>query len=114
MEPRKLPVSKILAERKEQVIELIENWDAQLEAKILAENFYLDKSREDRMAEIKDVFQKAGTIESIDKIEPMNQLRGSFKMNSENGVVRVFFTLTPEKSPKVQQLDVSFDLDKGK
>jgi len=29
-------------------------------------------------------------------------------MEAENGVVRVFYTLTPEKNPKVQQLDISF------
>lgn len=113
LEPRKLPVSNILAERKEQIIQLLENWDTQLEARILAENFYLDKSREDRISETNEVLQKAGTIQSIDEIEPRNQLRGSFKMNSENGVVRVFFTLTPQKYPKVQQLDISFESDKG-
>jgi CubicO group peptidase (beta-lactamase class C family) len=111
LEPRKLPVSNILAERKEQIIQLIQNWDAELEAKILAENFYLDKSREDRMTETNDVIQKAGLIESIDEVEPRNQLRGSFKINSENGAIRVFFTLTPEKHPKVQQLDISFQLN---
>jgi len=113
LEPRKLPVSNILVERKEQIVQLIQHWDTDLEAKILAENFYLDQSREDRMGEAKDVLQNAGAIESIDDIEPRNQLRGSFNMNAENGVVRVYFTLTPEKYPKVQQLDISFQLNKG-
>lgn len=112
LEPRKLPVSNILAERKEQIVQLIDNWDAKLETKILADNFYLDKSREDRLTALSDVLQKAGPIESIDEVEPRNQLRGSFNMNSENGVLRVFFTLTPEKYPKVQRLDISFQLDK--
>ena len=108
LEPRKLPVSNILAERKEQVVQLIQNWNPDLEAKILAENFYLDKSREDRITDTNKVLQKAGLIESIEDVEPRNQLRGSFKMKSENGIVNVFFTLTPEKDPKVQQLNVSF------
>ena len=108
MEPRKLPVSNILVERKEQIVQLIQNWDTDLEAQILAENFYLDQSREDRMAAAKDALEKAGAIESIDEVEPENQLRGSFKMNSENGTVRLYFTLTPEKYPKVQRLNISF------
>jgi hypothetical protein len=29
-------------------------------------------------------------------------------MQAEHGAVEIFFTLTPEKIPKVQQLDVSF------
>lgn len=112
--PRQLPVSNILAERQEQIAQLIQNWDTELEGKILAENFYLDKSREDRMIEINDVLHKAGSIVNIDEIEPSNQLRGNFKMKAENGVVNIFFTLTPEKYPKVQQLDISFQLNEIK
>ena len=108
LKPRQLPVSTVLAERKEEVVQLIQQWDPDLEAKILAENFYLDQSREDRMEEINGILEKAGSIENIQEIEPENQLRGAFNMEAENGVVRVFYTLTPEKIPKVQQLDISF------
>ena len=111
LRPRQLPVSNFLGERQAQIAQLIQNWNTELEAKILAENFYLDKSREDRMIEVHDVLDKAGSIENIDEIEPSNQLRGSFKIKAENGVVNVFFTLTPEKYPKVQQLDISFQLN---
>ncbi len=109
LQPRKLPVSDILLERQEQVSQLIQSWDTDLEAKILAENFYLDKSREHRMAEVKEVLDKAGAIESMEKIEPYNQLRGSFKLITEKGTLDIFFTLTPEKDPKVQYLNVSFE-----
>ncbi len=108
LQPRQLPVSDILVERKEQIAQLIQAWDTELEAKILAENFYLDKSREYRMKEIQEVFVKAGVIRSMDEVEPLNQLRGNFKLQCENGIVNIYFTLTPEKDPKVQQLDVSF------
>jgi hypothetical protein len=108
LKPRQLPVSTVLAERKEEVVQLIQQWDPELEAKILAENFYLDQSREDRMEEINGILEKAGSIENIQEIEPENQLRGAFNMEAENGVVRVFYTLTPEKNPKVQQLDITF------
>jgi len=108
IKPRQLPISDFLNERQEQVAQLIQKWDPELETKILAENFYMDKSREHRITEVQEVLDKAGAIQKIDEIKPKNQLRGSFKLQTENGFIKVFFTLTPEKYPKVQQLDVSF------
>lgn len=108
LSPRQLPVSEILAQRQEQVLKLIQSWDSSIETEILAENFYLDQSRELRMASIQNVLEKAGTIINIENIEPVNQLRGNIKMKAKNGVIDVFFTLSPEKYPKVQSLDVSF------
>ena len=108
LQPRQLPVSDILLQRQEQIVQLIQSWDSGMEAEILAENFYLDKSRKHRMASIQDIFDKAGTIIKINAIEPTNQLRGDIKIQAENGVINVFFTLSPEKNPKVQELKVSF------
>ncbi|MCK5371943.1 MAG: beta-lactamase family protein, partial [Cyclobacteriaceae bacterium] len=114
LQPRQLPVSDILIERKEQIAQLIQSWDIELEAKILAENFYLDKSRKHRMTEVQEVLVKAGAIKSMDEVKPLNQLRGTFKLQTENGIVNIFFTLTPEKYPKVQQLDISFQPNESK
>lgn len=108
LQPRKLPVSDILLERQTQIVQLIQDWDTNLEAKILAENFYLDKSKEHRMAEVKEVLGKAGSIQSMEEMTPLNQLRGGFKLLTENGAINIFFTLTPEKDSKVQRLNVSF------
>ena len=108
LKPRKLPVSDILLERQEQIIRLIQNWETDLEAKILAENFYLDKSRDKRMKEVQEVLEKAGSIQKAGDFKPEDQLRGSFNIHAENGIINIFFTLTPEKTPKVQQLDISF------
>jgi hypothetical protein len=87
---------------------MIQDWDSGLEKEILAENFYMDWSREYRMTEISKIMEKAGEIESIETIEPENQLRGKFNMIAENGTIEVKFTLTPEPDPKVQSLEVSF------
>lgn len=108
LKPRELPVSDILHERQAQIVQLIKKWEPDLEDKILAENFYLDKSREKRMAEIQSVLEKAGFLQEVGVFTPRNQLRGSFQIEAENGVVNIFFTLSPEKYPKVQRLDVSF------
>lgn len=110
--PRQLPTSNILAERQKQVTQLIRHWDLALGDEILAENFYLDKSREHRMAEVQEIMDKAGAIQSTGEINPFNQLRGNYEMQAENGTIEVFFTLTPEENPKVQQLNVNFQPDR--
>ncbi|MDA3860539.1 MAG: serine hydrolase [Melioribacteraceae bacterium] len=114
LQPRQLPVSDILLQRQEQVVQLIQSWDSGMETEILAENFYLDIPRKLRIASIKDMFDKAGTIIKINAIEPTNQLRGDIKIQAENGIVNVFFTLSPEKNPKVQEMEVSFKPNESK
>ena len=109
LQPRQLPVSDILMQRQKQIMELIQNWNPELEGTILAENFYMDQSREIRVSEIQEIFRKAGAIQTTGNVEPNNQLRGSFNIEAENGIIHIFFTLTPEKQPKVQQLDISFE-----
>jgi hypothetical protein len=88
---------------------MIQTWDEDLEAEILAENFYLDKSRAHRKAEIEEILDNAGEIRNTEDIWALNQLRGGFDVITENGVISVFFTLTPEKDPKVQALYLSFE-----
>lgn len=113
LEPRKLPVSDILRERQQQVEQLIKEWNPELEQELLAENFFMDKSREHRKAEAKEIFDSAGTVLETEEITPYNQLRGSFKINTEKGFIDVFFTLTPEKEAKLQQLYLSFEPDES-
>jgi len=103
-QPRIQSVSPILAKRKEQVAELILHWDARLEKEIVAANLYLDRSRERRMAEARDILSQCGEIVSVGPVEPENQLRGSFLMLGSQRNVQVFFTLTPEAEPRVQWL----------
>ena len=104
--PRKLPVSDILAKRKEQVYELITSWDTTLEQEVIAMNFYLDKSRESRKNEAEEKLKEIGTVVSITDITPQNQLRGTFDIQGKEKTLRVFFTLSPEVVPKVQRLNL--------
>jgi CubicO group peptidase (beta-lactamase class C family) len=109
LRPREVSVSPILAERRRQVEQWITSWDTRLGDEIAAENFFLDRSREDWMKAARETFEKAGKINSVGRLKPVNQLRGSFPMMCENGTVNVWFTLTPEKEPKVQELRLTFD-----
>lgn len=105
---RSLPVSPILAKRKEQVAQLIMNWDPQLEKEIVAANLYMDISREIRMAEAKELLDRAGKIIAVGSLDPENQLRGSFVIEGSKGNVMVYFTLSPEPEPRVQWITLEF------
>ena len=109
LHPRQLQVSDILAKRQEQVLKLIQTWNTDLEKEIVAENLYMDESRERRIAHAQKIFGKAGKIIEVDKIDPWNQLRGTFRIHAENGVIKVYFSLNPEKNPKIQDLNITFE-----
>jgi CubicO group peptidase (beta-lactamase class C family) len=106
LEPRPIAVSPILAKRQGQVVQLVQTWDQALGAAIAAENFFLDRSREDWIAEAGKQLAPIGKVLSAGPIKAENQLRGTFPLVGENGTVDVSFTLTPEREPKVQYLDI--------
>lgn len=104
IQPHSLSVSEILKTRQKQLVQLLKNREGDLEEEILAENFYLDKSHEQRLKEIETTLTQAGEIISAETISPQNQLRGTFILSCSKQNVEVYFTLTPEKNPKIQYL----------
>src|SRR5690606_36048782 len=50
--PRKLPVAPSLAEARERVIRLLDEWDDTLADTLFADNFFLDKDRGHRRQEL--------------------------------------------------------------
>lgn len=108
LEPRRLMTSAILEARRSEVADLIWSWDPALGQKILAENFYLDRSRDRWITLSRETLAKLGNVTSIGPMSPDNQLRGFFPIVGENGRVNVAFTLTPERVPKVQELELDF------
>jgi len=105
---RTQPMSAMLELRKKQVAELVQSWDPKLADAIVAENFFPDRSREAWQKIAQEALAKAGPIKSVGAIVPQNQLRGTFPLIGEHGRVNVFFTLTPEKDPRVQELRLAF------
>lgn len=104
LKPRTLPPSKILAQRAQQVAILLSSWDQKLGDEILAENFFLDRSRADWITLARETLAPLGKITSATPIVPLNQLRGTFTLLGEKGKLNVTFTLTPETPTKVQSL----------
>ena len=106
LQARATLASPILLERQKQVAQLIQSWDEKLGADIAAENFFMDRSRADWITTAREQLAPIGKIQSIGPIKPENQLRGRFDVVGENGTREVFFTLTPERVPKLQELDI--------
>ena len=103
---RAVAVSAILATRQRQVAELIQSWDPALGAAIAADNFFLDRSRDDWQATSREQLASIGKVTAVGPLTAENQLRGSFALVGERGTLEVSFTLTPEREPKVQYLDI--------
>ncbi len=106
LQPRITGTADILITRRDQIVEMITTWDTELEDLILAENFYLDEPRNNRMKAINEMLDQAGAIIELGPIDPRNQLRGSFDIYTATDTLDVFFTLSPEADPKIQRLDV--------
>lgn len=104
--PRPVATSPILATRQRQVAELIQSWDAALGSTITAENFFMDRSREDWIVLARAQFAQIGKVTSVGPIKAENWLRGTFQIVGERGTLDIFFTLTPEPNPKVQLIDI--------
>ena len=108
--PRTLPASTMLARRQQQLAALLADaaWDERLGAEILAENVFLDRPRADWIALTRATLAQAGALSSVGALQPLNQLRGTFPLVGARGRIDVFFTLTPETPPKVQELRLDF------
>lgn len=101
------PGSAVLATRAREVAELIQTWDPALEDRILAVNFFQDRSRPDWQRASARALAAIGPVRSTGAVVPENRLRGHFLLEGERGALDVFFTLTPEAVPRVQELRLS-------
>ena len=106
LRPRAVAVSAVLAQRKEQVVKMIQTWPPELVAAITAENFLLDRSLADWQELAKARFAAIGDVVSVGPMVPENQLRGAFVVTGAKGSLRVWFSLSPEREPKVQELEL--------
>jgi hypothetical protein len=106
LKPRNLPLSSILAQRQKEIVEVLPSWTPE-KLGIFAKNFFLDKSLESRKQSTLKLLLEVGKIIKVKPIVPDNQLRGTFILEGEKMNVSVFFTLTPENNPLIQQLDLS-------
>ncbi len=106
LKPRALPISPILQQRKEQIVKLFPQFNDAEKSGIFAENFFPDNPVDSVKKNATILFEKTGAITKVSALIPENNLRGSFIMEGEKSNIEVFFTLTPEKVPLIQQLEM--------
>jgi hypothetical protein len=104
LEPRELPASEILQTRKDQLVSLLPDWEGAEHSGIFAENFFMDNRLSDVVERTRQLYDEVGSIERVGEIQPLNQLRGTFVLEGERKNIEVFFTLSPEKEPLIQQV----------
>jgi len=104
LEPRTLPPSDVLDTRKNQLVDLLPDWEGAEESGIFAENFFRDTRLSDIARHTQRLFEEAGRIQGVGELVPENQLRGSFVIDGETTDIFVFFTLSPEREPLIQQV----------
>ena len=106
LQPAQLPPSAILEQRKNELVNLLPGWNNAEQSGIFAENFFPDYPIDSLKKQARELFEKAGKILSVKEMKPENQLRGSFILEGENLDIRVFFTLSPENPPLIQEYNI--------
>jgi CubicO group peptidase (beta-lactamase class C family) len=106
LKPRQLPASKILTQRRDELVKLLPDFTNAAASGIFAENFFADYFTDALKKEANEVFAKAGKIVKVNELVPENQLRGYFIMEGEKANVWVSFTLTPENPGLIQEYHI--------
>ncbi len=104
LKPRQLPASAILNQRKSELVKLFPGWENAEKSGIFAENFFADNPIDLIRKNFAELYSKAGRIIRVGEMKAYNQLRGIFVIEGEKANIEVFFTLSPENPPLVQQL----------
>ncbi len=106
LKPMKLPASSILNQRKNELIKLLPGWQDAEKSGIFAENFFPDNPVDSLKKEAERIFKNTGKILRIRELKPENNLRGNFIMEGEKKNIEIFFTLTPENPPLIQEYHI--------
>ncbi|HEV2353627.1 MAG TPA: serine hydrolase domain-containing protein, partial [Puia sp.] len=106
LRPRAVPVSRILQQRKSELVALLPDWQGAEKSASFAANFWLDYFVDSLRKECRQIFDRAGKIVHIGALQPDNNLRGQFVMEGERANVVVRFTLTPENPARIQEFRI--------
>jgi CubicO group peptidase (beta-lactamase class C family) len=104
--PDPFPVSHILKQRKSELMALLPSWQNADKSPIFAQNFFLDYFLDLLKTEAEDIFEKAGNIKKVHDIVAENALRGKFVIEGEKANIEIYFTLSPENPPLIQEYDI--------
>ncbi|HEX8332177.1 MAG TPA: serine hydrolase domain-containing protein [Segetibacter sp.] len=103
LKQRQVPASPILNQRKNELVKLLPNWNNAEKSGIFAENFFPDYPIDSLKKQASNIFANAGKIIRVKDMVAENNLRGRFVMEGEKKDIEIFFTLTPENPPLIQE-----------
>ncbi|HEV7781039.1 MAG TPA: serine hydrolase domain-containing protein [Chitinophagaceae bacterium] len=103
LQPRQLPPSGTLEQRKKELVKLLPDWNNAEQSGIFAENFFPDYPMDTLKKYARDLYAKAGKIVSVKEVKAENQLRGTFILEGEQTDIEIYFTLSPENPPRIQE-----------
>jgi CubicO group peptidase (beta-lactamase class C family) len=103
LKPRQIHVSTILNQRKNELVKLLPNWSNAERSGIFAENFFPDNPVDSLRKQATTLFTSAGKILQVNDLVAENNLRGRFVLEGEKKNIEIFFTLTPENPPLIQE-----------
>jgi CubicO group peptidase (beta-lactamase class C family) len=106
LQPRQIMPSKILEQRKNELLKILPDWNNAAQSGIFAENFFPDYPIDSLKKEAKGLYIKAGKIIAVKAMKPENQLRGSFIIEGEKINMEVYFTLSPENPALIQEYHI--------
>ena len=106
LERRVIPPSSLLENSQKELVRLLPDWPLATKSTFFAENFFMDYSVDSLRKEAGVLFAKAGKIKRIHPVAAQNNLRGTFVLEGENTTLEVFFTLTPEDPPLIQEYHI--------
>jgi hypothetical protein len=101
LQPRMVSVSPILEQRQKELVQVIPSWENI--PSIFAENFFDDYLLDELKAQAKQLFEKAGPIQSVGKMIAENQLRGYCILEGTKQNLKLSFTLSPENPALIQE-----------
>jgi CubicO group peptidase (beta-lactamase class C family) len=103
LKPRPIPVSGILQQRRNELMKYVQEWNGTEQSGIFAENFFPDNPLPILRKRSLEIFGSAGRILSIGEMKAENNLRGTFIIQCEQKDLEIYFTLSPENPPLIQE-----------
>ncbi|MCO5212352.1 MAG: beta-lactamase family protein [Caldilinea sp.] len=105
--PRRVHPAPALTAAREGATRLLQRWNDDLADALVADNFFLDLSRERWQQRVARLRTLHGDLVPEGEIEIDNPLRCSWRLCGERGWCNVSLTLAPTMPPRIQEIEIA-------